>query len=144
VAALELDDVRWANGEILVRGKGTHHARLPLPHDVGEAIVRYLRSGRPRTTSRKLFLSSRAPHGEICTGTINALVASASRRAHLSPRSAHQLRHTAATKMLRGGAGLRAIAEVLRHRSLSTTAIYAKVDHLALRPLARPWPGGDQ
>jgi site-specific recombinase XerD len=89
-------------------------------------------------------LKSLAPYGGISAGTVKALVNQASRRAQLPCRSAHQLRHTAATKMLRDGAGLRAVAEVLRHRSLDTTAIYAKVDHLALRPLAQPWPGGDR
>jgi site-specific recombinase XerD len=141
VAALELDDMHWAIGEILVRGKGSRHGCLPLPRDVGEAIVRYLRGGRPYTTSRRLFVSSRAPYGDLHPATINSRVRQASLRARLVPRSAHQLRHTAATQMLRGGASLRSVAEVLRHRSIDTTAIYAKVDFKALRPLARPWLG---
>jgi site-specific recombinase XerD len=142
VAVLELDDVDWIEGRLLVRGKGSQMDWLPLPQDVGEAIVRYLRRGRPPSDSRKLFLKVKAPYGSVSDGVIKAVVREASRRAHLPPRSAHQLRHTAATQMLRGGASLQGIAEVLRHRSLDTTAIYAKVDHLALRPLARPWPGG--
>jgi len=142
VAALELGDIRWASGEILVHGKGSHDARLPLPQEVGDAIVRHLESGRPRSNSRRLFLGSNAPHRELSAGAIQAVVADASRRARLPRRSAHQLRHTAATQMLRRGAGLQAVAEVLRHSSIDTTAIYAKVDHRALRPLARPWPGG--
>ena len=142
VAALELGDMDWADGKLLVRGKGSQHDWLPLPEDVGEAIVGYLKRGRPSSASRKLFLNSRAPHGDVSDGVIKEAVRRACRRAHLPPRSAHQLRHTAATQMLRGGASLQGIAEVLRHRSLDTTAIYAKVDHLALRPLARPWPGG--
>lgn len=142
VAALELSDMDWTDGKILVRGKGSQYDWLPLPEDVGEAIVRYLRRGRPSSDSRKLFLASLAPHGDPSTSAVLAVVRRACDRAHLPRRSAHQLRHTAATQMLRGGASLQGIAEVLRHRSLDTTAIYAKVDHLALRPLARPWPGG--
>lgn len=142
VAALELGDVDWADGKLLVRGKGSQHDWLPLPEDVGEAIVRYLRRGRPSSDSRRLFLNSKAPHGDVSASAVQAVVRRACERAHLPPRSAHRLRHTAATQMLRGGASLQGVAEVLRHRSLETTAIYAKVDHLALRPLARPWPGG--
>lgn len=142
VAAIELDDIDWIAGRLAVRGKGSQVDWLPLPEDVGEAIVRYLKRGRPSSDSRKLFLKSIAPHGDASDSAIKMVVRQASRRAHLPPRSAHQLRHTAATQMLRGGASLQGIAEVLRHRNLDTTAIYAKVDHLALRPLARPWPGG--
>ena len=142
VAALELGDLDWTDGKILVRGKGSQHDWLPLPEDVGEAIVRYLKRGRPSSDSRSLFLTCRAPYGDPSTSAVQAVVGRACRRAHLPPRSAHPLRHTAATQMLRGGASLQGVAEVLRHRSLDTTAIYAKVDHLALRPLARPWPGG--
>lgn len=141
VAALELDDIDWVEGKVRVRGKGSQDW-LPLPHDVGEAIVRYLTRGRPPSDSRKLFLRSLAPSGDLSVEAVKMRVREACRRAQLAPRSAHQLRHTAATQMLRGGASLRQVAEVLRHRSLDTTAIYAKVDHLALRPLARPWPGG--
>ena len=142
VAALELDDIQWAGGAVFVRGKGSRQGWLPLPQDVGAALARYLEVGRVRTTSRKLFLNSLAPHGGLGSGTVNSLVQRASRRAGLTGRSAHQLRHTAATQMLRGGASLQAVAEALRHRSLDTTAIYAKVDSQALRHLARPWPGG--
>ena len=142
VAALEISNVDWIEGKILVRGKGAQRDWLPLPEDVGEAIVGYLRRGRPSSDSRRLFLGSTAPYTEASAGLIKEVVRRACRHAHLPPRSAHQLRHTAATQMLRGGASLQGVAEVLRHRSLDTTAIYAKVDHLALRPLARPWPGG--
>ena len=143
VAALELSDMDWTDGKILVRGKGSQYDWLPLPDDVGEAIVRYLMRGRPASDSRKLFLKSTAPLLDLSCEAVNAVVGRAGDRAHLPPRSAHQLRHTAATQMLRGGVSLQGIAEVLRHKSLDTTAIYAKVDHLALRPLARPWPGGE-
>ena len=140
VAALELGDVHWIEGAILVRGKGSRHGSLPLPQDVGAAIARYLEAGRPPTAARRLFLKSIAPHGDLCSGTINSLVHRASLRAQLPRRSAHQLRHTAATQMLRRGASLQAVAEALRHRSLDTTAIYAIFDHEAPRPLPRAWP----
>jgi len=142
VAALELGDLDWFEGKILVRGKGSQQDWLPLPEDVGEAIVHYLKRGRSPSESRKLFLTSVAPSRGLSVEAIKMRVRQACLRAHLRPRSAHQLRHTAATQMLRCGASLKEVAEVLRHRSLDTTAIYAKVDHLALRPLARPWPGG--
>ncbi len=141
VAALGLDDVRWTRGEVLVRGKGSQGV-LPLPQDVGEALAEYVRSGRPRSLSHKLFLQSCAPHRELTSGTVGALVRNASKRAHLPSTGAHRLRHTAATQMLGNGASLAEVAHVLRHRSLLTTTIYAKVDRLALRELARPWPGG--
>ena len=106
------------------------------------AVARYLEIGRPPSTSRRLFLKCVAPHGELTSGTVSCVVARACRRAGLPQRSAHQLRHTAATRMLRLGASLEDVAEALRHQSIDTTAIYAKVDHEALRALARPWPGG--
>ncbi len=143
VVALEFSDMDWTDGKILVCGKGSQYDWLPLPEEVGDAIVRYLRRGRPSSDSRKLFLQSKAPFLDLSCEGIKAVVCRASHRAHLPRRSAHQLRHTAATQMLRGGASLQGIAEVLRHKSLDTTAIYAKVDHLTLRPLARPWPGGE-
>jgi len=143
VAALELGDMHWASGKILVRGKGSQYDWLPLAQDVGEAVVGYLQGARPPTTSRRVFLKAKAPFLDLSCEGIKAVVQRASRRAHLPLRSAHQLRHTAATQMLRGGVSLQGVAEVLRHQSLDTTAIYAKVDHLALRPLARPWPGGE-
>lgn len=143
VATLEFSDMDWIDGKILVRGKGSQYDWLPLPEDVGKAIVRYLKRGRPLSDSRKLFLTCHAPYGDPSTSAVQAVVSRACDRAHLPRRSAHQLRHTAATQMLRGGASLQGVADVLRHRSLDTTAIYAKVDHLALRPLSRSWPGGE-
>lgn len=143
VARLELDDVAWAKGELTVRGKGAE-GRLPLPLDVGRAMVAYLKKARPASTSRRFFLLTRVPFGPITSQTLQAAVRSASLRAGLPPVGAHRLRHTVATRMLRNGASLPEIAHVLRHRSLLTTAIYAKVDRRALRDLARPWPGGDE
>jgi site-specific recombinase XerD len=142
VAALELGDIDWRAGELVVRGKGRREERLPIPVDVGEAIVGYLRRGRPRDGERGLFLRARAPHGRLSGGGVNAVVRQGCDRAGLPRFGAHRLRHTAATEMLRAGATLTEIGQVLRHRSLSTTAIYAKVDRVALRGLALPWPGG--
>lgn len=141
VAALELGDVDWRAGELVVRGKARREERLPLPADVGEAIVAYLRV-RGHSQHRALFLHSRAPHGPITDGAVKAVVRATCRRAGLAPVGAHRLRHSAATEMLRAGASLAEIGQVLRHREPSTTAIYAKVDRAALRELALPWPGG--
>jgi integrase/recombinase XerD len=141
VAALRLDDVDWRRGEILVRGKGRRHDRLPLPADVGEALVSYLRR-RPRSECRALFLCMTAPRGPVSRQVVFAIVRAACVRAGLPPVGPHRLRHTAATEMLRAGASLPEIAQVLRHRTLETTAIYAKVDRGALRSLAQPWPAG--
>jgi integrase/recombinase XerD len=141
VAALALEDVDWRSGELVIVGKGRRSERLPLPVDVGEAIVEYLRAGRPSTAQdRCLFVRVRAPHHGLTTGGVTQVVVSAARRAGLGQIHAHRLRHSAATEMLRAGAGLEEIGQVLRHRELLTTAIYAKVDRDALRQLARPWP----
>ncbi len=142
VAGLQLDDVDWHRGELVIRGKGDHHERLPLPHDVGEALVGYLRRGRPRDGCRAVFVRVNAPHGGLRPSGIAAVVHDACVRAGLPPVGAHRLRHTAATQMLRAGAPLSEVAQVLRHHRLDTTAIYAKVDRRALRTLAQPWPGG--
>jgi integrase/recombinase XerD len=142
VAGLELGDIDWRAGEIVVRGKGQNVERLPLPVDVGEAVADYLRCGRPRSESRIVFLRAIAPLVGLGPTAISWVVYSACDRAGLTHVSAHCLRHTAATEMLRAGASLPEVGQVLRHRRSDTTAIYAKVDHIALRPLALPWPGG--
>jgi site-specific recombinase XerD len=142
VAALELEDVDWRQGEITIRGKGNRHERLPLPVDVGEALVDYLRQDRPRHECPKLFMRAQAPRAGLASNGVTMVVHLACDRAALPHVGAHRLRHTAATEMLRGGARLSEVEQVLRHRSLATTAIYAKVDRVALRPLAQPWPGG--
>ena len=141
VAAIELDDLDWRAGELVVHGKGGRHDRLPLPSDVGEAIVWYLHR-RPPTESRALFLRVVAPAGAIRSSAVSGVVRSACARAGLPSVGAHRLRHTAATEMLNAGASLAEIGEVLRHHEQKTTARYAKVDRKALRALARPWPGG--
>jgi integrase/recombinase XerD len=140
VAALELGDIDWRAGELVVRGKGRREERLPLPADVGEVIAGYLRDGRGAGDCRSVFLSVRAPYGGVSADAVKAIVRSACLRAGLPPAGAHRLRHTAATRMLQAGAPLAEVGQVLRHRAASTTAIYAKVDHGALRELARPWP----
>ncbi len=142
VAGLSLDDVNWRAGEITVRGKGNCCERLPLPADVGEAISVYLRDRRPADTQeRALFLRVQAPLGPLTSTGVGSVVAAAARRAGLGTVGAHRLRHTVATEMLRAGASLPEIGQVLRHRHISTTAIYAKADREALREIARPWPG---
>lgn len=141
VAALRLDDVDWRAGELRIAGKGRRAERLPLPTDVGEAIVAYLQDGRPATAlDRSLIVRVRAPHRGLTGGGITQIVFAAAARAGLGPMHAHRLRHTAATQMLRAGASLEEVGQVLRHRQVLTTAIYAKVDRDALRVLARPWP----
>ena len=143
-AALRLDDLDWRGGELTVHGKGNRHDRLPLPADVGQAIVAWLTAGRPDTTAggREVFLRVRAPRQALTRGAVTQVVARAGQRAGLGPIHAHRLRHTAATGMLRAGGSLGEIGQVLRHRHALTTAIYAKVDIDALRLLARPWPAG--
>ena len=141
-SALELDDIDWRAGTVTVRGKGRRDEQLPLPSDVGEALAGYLRGGRAAGgASRRVFLLSRAPGGGMSAGAVKAVVRNACRRAGLPEAGAHRLRHSAATGMLRAGVPLAGIGQVLRHRSLSTTAIYAKVDRGALGQLAMPWPG---
>lgn len=144
VAGLCLDDIDWRAGEIVVRGKGRAEERMPLPSDVGAAIAAYLRRGRPRRPEREVFLRALAPLRGLRPEGVSEVVRAASERAGLGSFGSHRLRHTAATEMLRAGASLSEVAQVLRHRSIATTVIYAKVDHLALRGLAMSWPGGQQ
>jgi integrase/recombinase XerD len=143
VAALRLDDIDWRSGEIVVRGKGSSIERLPLPADVGDAIAAYLRRGRPKSArGREVFMRFLAPHHALTSGGVTQIVAAAGRRAGLGLLHAHRLRHTTASLMLRAGAALPEIGQLLRHRRAMTTTIYAKINHDALRTLARPWPGG--
>lgn len=142
VAGLRLDDIDWRAGEVVVHGKGGREDRLPLPADVGEAIAAYLRRGRPRSDRRELFLRARAPFGPIAAGTVSSTVRRACRRAGIAEVGAHRLRHTAACEMVAAGVPLVEIAQVLRHHSLQSTAVYARVDVEQLRLLAAPWPGG--
>jgi integrase/recombinase XerD len=142
VAGLRLEDLDWRAGELVVVGKGRRSERLPLPVDVGEAITGYLRDGRPDSAlDRTVFIRIKAPHRRLTTGGVTQVVVAAGRRAGLGQIHAHRLRHTAATSMLRAGAPLHEIGQVLRHREALSTAIYAKVDRAALSSLSRPWPG---
>jgi integrase/recombinase XerD len=143
VASLRLDDIDWRAGEFVVVGKGNRMERLPLPVDVGEAVADYLRAGRPETAQgRTVFVRFRAPHRSLSVTAVTEAVNRTAERAGLGCVRARQLRHTAATAMVREGATLPEVGQVLRHRRLLTTSIYAKVDDDALRELARPWPGG--
>jgi len=145
VAFLDLDDIDWKAGRFSVRGKSGRRTELPLPNDVGKAIVEYLQHGRPQSTSRRVFLRGKAPiRGFLGQSAIGSLVRHALKRAgiHAPTMGAHQFRHALAVHMLRQGASLAEIGEVLGHRNPQTTTIYAKVDLDALRKLALPWPGG--
>jgi integrase/recombinase XerD len=143
VATLRLDDLDWRAGQLAVHGKGGRVDELPLPVDVGEAIAAYLRRGRPPTaTVREVFLRVQGPVVGMGRGGVTAIVASAARRAGIGVVRAHRLRYTAASDMLRAGAPLAEIGQVLRHRSPGSTAAYARVDVERLRTLARPWPSG--
>jgi site-specific recombinase XerD len=144
VLAMTLDDLDWERGEILVRGKGQRLERLPLPKDVGTALVQYLRQVRPTCSTRKVFIRLKAPHRGLRQTSICCVVRRALQRAGLNPdfKGAHLLRHSLATKMLRRGASLGEIGQLLRHRQPTTTQIYAKVDIKALRGIALPWMGG--
>ena len=145
VLTLMLRDIDWDTGLLRVRGKNGHQCLMPLPVDVGEAIAAYLRHGRPESADRHLFLRARAPYRGLLHGSdgIGSLVRNALERAGVDAphKGSHQFRHALAVRLLRGGASLPEIGEVLRHRSQLATSIYAKVDLAALRPLALPWPG---
>lgn len=140
-AALRLDDINWRAGEIVVHGKGNTEERLPLPADVGAALADYLQHGRQQRLGREVFLRRLAPIRGLAPEGISEVVRAASERAGLGSFGAHRLRHTAATSMLNAGASLTDVGQVLRHRNVATTAIYAKVDHRRLRELCVPWPG---
>ncbi len=144
VSALRLDDIDWRAGEIVVRGKGRTEERLPLPPDVGAAVAAYLRRGRPQRPEREVFLRACAPLRGLTRDGVGEVVRAASERAALGSFGSHRLRHTAGTQMLQAGASLPEVAQVLRHRTVATTAIYAKVDHRALRGLVIPWPGTER
>jgi site-specific recombinase XerD len=147
VAALRLEDIDWAAGCLTIHGKGGRWAQMPLPQDVGAAIAAYLLDGRPVCRDRRVFIRDHAPRiGFSSSSSVSAVATRALARAQItSPRpGAHLLRHSLATEMLRQGASLAEIGQVLRHQHPDTTRIYAKVDLPALRQLAQPWPGGEQ
>lgn len=145
VLAMTLEDLDWERGEIVVRGKGQRLERLPLPEDVGAALACYLCDVRPACATRRVFIRMNAPQrGLAGPVAICCIVRRALRRAGLDPefKGAHLLRHSLATDLLRRGASLGEIGQLLRHRQPTTTQIYAKVDIAALRGIALPWPGG--
>lgn len=141
IAALTLGDIDWRRGEITVRGKARRTDRLPLPVDVGEALVDYLRDGRPACRWPQVIVTLYAPPRPIDRSSITSVVYKACRRAGIDRVGGHRLRHALATEMLRQGADLLEIAQVLRHSDLGTTSGYAKVDRVALRSVAHAWPG---
>lgn len=146
IVRMTFDDIDWRGGTLRVRGKGRREARLPLPQDVGDAVLAYTDRGRPRAGIDRVFLTTNAPRRPFASSAgISDLVRAALARAGiLNPPShgAHLLRHSAATAMLRAGGSLDTIATVLRHRSTETTLHYAKVDVVMLQQVAQPWPGG--
>jgi len=145
VVAMTLEDLDWARGELVVRGKGQRLEHLPLPVDVGAALARYLCDVRPACEGRRVFIRIQAPQQGLAGPTaICCIVRRALRRAGLDPefKGAHLLRHSLATDLLRRGASLSEIGQLLRHRQPTTTQIYAKVDIAALRGIAQPWPRG--
>jgi integrase/recombinase XerD len=142
VAAIELGDVDWRAGELAVRGKGRRRETLPLPADVGQALADYVQYGRPRCAGPRLLVILRAPYSGLTRAHILAVVHRACQRAGLPQFGAHRLRHAVACDLLRHGASLAEVGQLLRHRDERTTAIYAKVDLDALRTLARPCPAG--
>jgi integrase len=143
VARLELGDLDWRAGEISVRGKARRTDLLPLPDDAGEALSDYL-SLRRRHAARRVFLTLRAPTRPIPAYLVGEVVRRACGRAGVAHVGAHRLRHALASELLREGASLIDISQVLRHRDLATTAVYAKIDHGRLGQVAQPWPGVSQ
>jgi site-specific recombinase XerD len=145
VAHLQLDDVDWRQGQLRVAGSKSRRSDwLPMPRLLGRAIAVYLRQGRPKSAVRALFVRHHAPRGvPIRPSVVRLALQRAATAADLSRRwrGPHSLRHRMATRLLRGGASLKEVAELLRHRSFDTTAIYAKVDLDALSSVAMPWPG---
>ena len=145
VLALRLDDVAWADGTVRVRGKGRREVRLPLPQDAGDALLEYLNRARPCVDEYRIFLRSSAPYRPLTgSSVVSSVVRLALGRAGITDapsRGANLLRHSAATSMLRAGASLDAVGTILRHRSVDTTAHYAKVNIVMLQQIAQPWPG---
>jgi site-specific recombinase XerD len=142
VANLRLEDLDWEGARLRVVGKSRREDWLPLPQDVGDAILRYMEEARPDAADDHVFLTSQAPIGPLATTTVGAAVFRTVQRTGVRTRSkgAYILRHSAAVELLRQGASLGQIGVILRHRSVNTTAIYAKVDITMLRELAQPWP----
>jgi integrase/recombinase XerD len=146
VISLRLEDIDWIEGTVTIRSKKSlRERRLPLTQDVGQAVAKYLREGRPASPSRFVFLQHKSPHQPFVTsGAISYIAKQAFTRAGIQlPRmGAHAFRHTAATRMICGGASFKEIADILGHKSIDTTGIYAKLDMAGLASVVLPWPGG--
>jgi site-specific recombinase XerD len=145
VAGLRLDDIDWRQGHVTIQAsKSGRERRLPLPTDVGSALVSYLRDGRPKRPHRAIFLQARPPYRQLSGGVVTSVAQRGLKRAGVSPlrHGAHVFRHSAATQMVRRGATFKAVADVLGHACIETTAIYAKLDVDALARVSLPWPGG--
>ena len=144
ITAMELGDIDWRRGEVTIRSKGGWRDPLPVPVDVGDALVAYLcRRGPDDADCGHVFLHVRAPRGPMTMTDLRAVVRRACNRVGIADTSTHRLRHALACDMLRHGAPLYEIGQVLRHRELVTTAVYAKVDFAALFTVAQPWPGSE-
>jgi site-specific recombinase XerD len=146
VATLELDDLDWHTGQLRIRaGKCRRERMLPLPQEVGAALAEYLQHGRPHHRERRVFFTLTNPAGTVQASAVSAIVRRNLVRAGIPMgrlTGAHMLRHTAASRMVNGSAGLKEVADVLGHSSLQTTGIYAKLDLDALAGVALPWIGG--
>lgn len=141
LARLELDDFDWRAGTIRIPGKGGQIDLMPLPVDVGQAVAEHLEGARPASAGRAVFFSHCAPGKPLGTGAIKAIVRRAADHAGLGKVGAHRLRHTVATATINAGASLEEVGQLLRHRGLASTTIYAKVDVVSLGRIVRPWPG---
>jgi integrase/recombinase XerD len=139
-AGLQLADIDWQAGEITVTGKGSQTETMPLPADAGQALADYLTKGRPRCSCAAVFVTSRAPYHQITPSVVRALMPRACDHAGLPRAGAHRLRHSLATGVLRAGAPLSEVGQLLRHRSQLSTSVYAKIDYARLALVARPWP----
>ena len=151
VIAIQLDDIDWRAGELLVRGKGKLHDRLPVTAEVGEALSRYLREERGPTTCRTVFVTHRAPHrafesGQIINAILKDALAATGQKPITPYVGSHLLRHSLATRLVNAGASLDEVGDMLRHRSRASTMVYARLDIDGLRSVAQPWPvaGGVQ
>jgi integrase len=151
VIAIQLDDINWRAGELLVRGKGQLHDRLPITAEVGEALSRYLREERGPATCRTVFVTHRAPHrafkdGQIVNAILKDALAATGQKPVTPYVGSHLLRHSLATRLVNAGASLDEVGDVLRHRSRTSTMLYARLDIDGLRSIAQPWPaaGGVQ
>jgi len=142
-AGLTLDDIDWRSGQIVVHGKARRQDRMPLSAEVGEAIVGYLRRGRPHSADREVFLRAVALIGPLGRGGVAGMVRRACHRAGIAEVGAHRARHTLACDLVTAGAGLPEIGHMLRHRALTSTAVYARVGIDGLHELSLPWPGGE-